>query len=65
MDYRELNRRTVADRHRIQRVQGTLDSLGGNTWFSVLDQGKAYHQERVSEGSTAATAFSTPWGLYE
>ena len=26
------------------RVQETLDSLGGNKWFSVLDQGKAYHQ---------------------
>ena len=43
-DYRELNRRTVPDWHPIPRVQETLDSLGGNSWFSVLDQGKAYHQ---------------------
>ena len=65
IDYRELNRRTVADRHPIPRVQETLDSVGGNTWFSVLDQGKAYHQGFVSERSRAATAFITPWGLNE
>ena len=34
VDYRELN----------HRIQETLDSLGGNSWFSVLVQGKAYHQ---------------------
>ena len=64
IDYEEMNRRTIADRHPIPRVQETLDSLGGNTWFSVLDQGKAYHQGFVSKESRAATAFITPWGLY-
>ena len=63
IDYRELNRRTIADRHLIPRVQETLDSLGGNNWFSVLDQGKAYHQGFVSKESRAATAFITPLGL--
>ena len=65
IDYRELNRKTIADRHPIPRVQETLDSLGGNKWFSVLDQGKAYHQGFVNRDSRAATAFITPWGLYE
>ena len=44
VDYRELNRNTVPDRHPIPRIQETLDGLGGKSWFSVLDQGKAYHQ---------------------
>ena len=35
VDYRELNGKTVPDRHPIPRVQETLDSLGGNAWFSV------------------------------
>ena len=65
VDYRELNRRTVHDRHPILRVQETLDSLGGNAWFSVLDQGKAYHQGFVEPLSRHLTAFVTPWGLYE
>ena len=65
VDYRELNRKTVPDRHPIPRIQETLDNVGGNSWFSVLDQGKAYHQGFVGEKSRHLTAFITPWGLYE
>lgn len=65
IDYRELNRRTTADRHPIPRVQETLDSLGRDTSLSVLDQGKAYHQGSVTKKSRAVTSFITPWGLYE
>ena len=39
-DYRQLNSKTVPDRHPFPRVQETLESLGGNSWFTVLDQGK-------------------------
>jgi len=65
VDYRELNKHTVPDRHPIPRIQETLDNLGGKSWFSVLDQGKAYHQGRIGEKSQQLTAFITPWGLYE
>ena len=65
VDYRELNRKTVPDRHPIPRIQETLDSLGGKSWFSVLDQGKAYHQGFMGKWSQPLTAFITPWGLYE
>lgn len=65
VDYRELNKRTVSDRHPLPRIQETLDNLGGKSWFSVLDQGKAYHQGFIAEGSQPLTAFITPWGLYE
>ena len=65
VDYRELNKKTIQDRHPIPRVQETLDNLGGNAWFSTLDQGKAYHQGFVSPESQPLTAFATPWGLYE
>ncbi|KAK3720025.1 hypothetical protein QZH41_005170 [Actinostola sp. cb2023] len=41
VDYRALNKKTIPDRHPIPRVQESLDNLGGNKWFSVLDQGKA------------------------
>ena len=46
-------------------MQDTLQSLGGNQWFSLLDQGKAYHQGFASPESKHKTAFVTPWGLYE
>ena len=65
VDYRELNRKAVPDRHQIPRVEETPENLGGNSWFSVLDQGKAYHQGFVGEKSRHLTAFIMPWGLYE
>lgn len=63
--YRGLNKKTIQDWHPIPCIQETLDGPGGNAWFSVLDQGKAYHQGSVSEDSKKFTAFTTLWGLYE
>lgn len=65
IDYRDLNRKTHPDRQPIPRVQDVIDSLGGNTMFSLLDQGKAYHQGFMAEESQHLTAFVTPWGLYQ
>lgn len=65
VDFRELNRKTVPDRHPLPRIQDLLDNLGGYSWFSILDQGSAYHQGFVDEASRHLTAFSTPWSLYE
>ncbi|KAL3966228.1 nuclear receptor co-repressor 2 [Sarotherodon galilaeus] len=64
-DYRGLNRKSVPDRHPIPRIQDMLDSLHGSSWFSVLDQGKAYHQGFLDPESRPLTAFITPWGLYQ
>ena len=58
VDYRLLNAKTVADNQPIPKVQETLKNLGGNRWFTTLDQGKAYHQGFMSEKSQS-------WGLYE
>ena len=65
IDYRELNKKSVPDRHPIPQIQEALDSLSGKSWFSVLDQGKAYHQRFIGEDSQPLTAFITPWALYE
>lgn len=65
VDYRLLNKKTVPDRHPLPRIQDLTDTLGGYSWFSILDQGKAYHQGFIEEGSRHLTAFITPWGLYE
>ena len=45
VDYSELNRRTVPDRHPLPGIQEALDSLGGHWWFSIPNQRKAYHQD--------------------
>ncbi|XP_034150732.1 uncharacterized protein K02A2.6-like [Esox lucius] len=54
VDYRLLNRKTIPDHHPLPRIQDL-----------ILDQGKAYHQGYIAEGSRHMTAFVTPWGLYE
>lgn len=41
-----------------------LDSFHGSSW-SVLDQGKAYHQGFLDPESRPLTAFITPWGIYQ
>lgn len=46
-------------------MQDTLEKLGGNKWFSLLDQGKAYHQGFIKKEDRHLTAFITPWGLYK
>ena len=46
IDYRELNKKTVPDRHPIPRIQEALDSLGGKSWFTVLDQDKVPTTEK-------------------
>ena len=65
VNFRELNRRTVPACHPLPRVQTSIENLGGNKWFSPLDQGKAYHQGFVSPDCQRLTAFVTPWGLYK
>ena len=60
-----MNQKTVPDRHPIPRIQESLDNLGGNAWFSVLDQGKAYHQGYINDAYQHLIAFIIPWGLYE
>ena len=61
IDYRSLNDKSIDDRHPLPRIQEFLDSLGGNSWFSVLDQGKAYHHGFISEDSRHLTL----WSLYQ
>ena len=53
------------DCHPIQRIQETLDNLGGSSWFSVLDQRIAYHRGFIKKGSRHLAAVITSRGLYE
>ncbi|MES9879782.1 MAG: reverse transcriptase domain-containing protein [Sedimenticola sp.] len=65
IDYRQLNEKSMKDRRPIPRIQDALNNLKGKEWFTLLDQGKAYHQGYVKEECRSFTAFITPWGLYE
>ena len=65
VDYRALNAKSVQSQRPLPRIQGIIDSLAGNSWFSTLDQGKAYHQGFVKPECRPYTAFISPWALYE
>ena len=65
VDYRLLNKKTIADKFPIPRIQEALDQLQGSSLFSCLDMAKAYHQGYVAQSSRDRTAFVTPWGFYE
>ena len=59
------NSRTIPDRHPLPKIQNLIDNLGGNEYFTLLDQSKAYHQLHLDPESQKLTAFITPWGFYE
>lgn len=65
IDYRLLNQKTFPDRHPLPRIQDLIDTLRGYSWFSILDQGKPYHQGFIADKTRHMKAFITPWGLYE
>ena len=66
IDYRQLNSRTIKDNYALPRIEEILDSLAGNTYFSVLDMKSGYHQIEIVEEHKERTAFTVgPLGFYE
>lgn len=66
IDYRHLNSKTKKDNYALPRIDEILDSLAGNTWFSVLDMKSGYYQIPIAEEHKERTAFTVgPLGFFE
>ena len=65
VDYRKLNKVTVADPEPIKTPKDQLQRLGKSNYFSKIDLSKGYWQIPVAEENVKKTAFVTSDGNYE
>lgn len=65
VDFRKLNKKLIADKFPLPRIEEILEGLGKAKYFSVLDLQSGYHQIPLNEKSRHLTAFSTDTGFYQ
>ena len=64
VDYRKVNSVTRKDAYPLPRIDDTLNTLAGSSWFTTLDLLSGYWQLEVAENDREKTAFSTRSGLF-
>lgn len=64
VDYRLVNKKLVADKFPLPRIDDVLDGLGRARFFSVIDLYSGFHQIPIHEASRDITSFSTSNGSY-
>ena len=63
VDFRQVNSKTVPDEQPVPKVQDILNNLGGNKWFTVLDQTRAYIKATLQK-NTATLQLLQHLGVY-
>lgn len=64
IDYRQLNKKLIPDRHPLPRIDDILDNLGRAKYFSIIDLFSGFHQVPLDENSRDCTTFSTEKGSF-
>ena len=65
VDYRKVNGVSQQDAYPMPRVDEIIDRLGKARFITTNDLTRGYWQVPVAEGAQAATAFTTPFGLFQ
>ncbi|GJV72220.1 putative reverse transcriptase domain-containing protein [Tanacetum coccineum] len=65
IDYRELKKLTVKNRHLLPMIDDLFDQLQGSSTYSKIDLRSGYYQLRVRDVDIPKTAFRTRYGHYE
>lgn len=64
VDYRQVNKKLIADKFPLPRIDDILDQLGRAKYFSCLDLMSGFHQIELDENSRNITSFSTDKGSF-
>src|ERR1700743_2100697 len=64
IDYRLVNKKIIADKFPLPRIDQILDGLGRARYFSILDLFQGFHQIPLDEESRDLTSFSTDTGSF-
>lgn len=64
VDYRALNKITIANKYPLPRVDELFDRLQGAKYFSKIDLRSGYHQVRIADKDIDKTTFNTRYGSY-
>jgi hypothetical protein len=64
IDFRKLNFITQKDAYPLPRIDETLDTLSGQSWFCTLDLASGYWQIKMDEKDKLKTAFTSHRGLF-
>jgi len=65
VDYRGLNRITIANRYPLPLMSELQDRIRGAQIFTKIDLKNSYHLVRIKDTDEWKTAFRTRYGLYE
>ncbi|XP_078467221.1 uncharacterized protein LOC144730345 isoform X1 [Lampetra planeri] len=65
VDFRRLNKISVADAYPLARMDESMDALAGGRFFSALDLLSGFWQLPLDDDSKPKTAFRTPHGLFQ
>ncbi|WMV49561.1 hypothetical protein MTR67_042946 [Solanum verrucosum] len=65
IDYRQLNRLNIQNKHPLPRIDDLFDQLQGASVFSKIDVRSSYHQLKIRPEDVPKTAFRTRYGHYE
>jgi hypothetical protein len=65
VDYRGLNRITIANRYPLPLISELQDPIRDTQIFTKIDPKNGYHLVHIKDGDEWKTAFRTRYGLYE
>ena len=65
IDYRQLNKITIKNRHTLPLISELQDKIRGAKWLTKLDLRDAYQTVRIKSGEEWKTGFKTSYGHYE